>query len=49
LISDKEAFYEALLKPRKKRPAHMTVEEFQAQRKQEVIIEERRNIKRVEE
>lgn len=39
LISDKEAFYEGLLKPRKKRPAHMTVEEFQSQRRQEVAME----------
>ena len=29
LISDKEAFYEGLLKPRKRRPPHVTVEEFQ--------------------
>jgi hypothetical protein len=49
LISDKEAFYEALLKPRKKRPAHMTIEEFQLQRRQELMMEERRNLKRLEE
>lgn len=49
LISDKEAFYEALLKPRRKRPAHMTIEEFQTQRRQEFMMEERKNLKRLEE
>lgn len=48
LISDKETFYDGLLKPRRKRPAHMTVEEFHSQRRQEIIAEERKNIKRLE-
>lgn len=36
LISDKETFYENLLRPKKKRPAHMTPEEFQDARRKEI-------------
>ena len=36
LISDKESFYENLLRPKKKRPPHMTPEEFQEARRKEI-------------
>lgn len=42
LISDKEAFYENLLRPKKKRPPHMTLEEFQEARRKEISDEENR-------
>lgn len=49
LIADKETFYDGLLKPRRRRPAHMTIEEFHSMRRQEIITEERRNLKRLDE
>lgn len=47
LIADKELFYDGLLKPRKRRPAHMTIEEFQNQRRQELMADDKKNLKRL--